>query len=147
MTKATPKKSVKKNAVAKTPATKEKVVKKVVKKTTTKKSTKKKTAKKGTAEKPNRAMSDLPIGGRRIALVKLMKKLGAGSPATARSLPDLAEKLGYTNHDVYVLVFHQYPLVEEKFVQSAKLDGQRGLAVYLTKKGQKADFTKTPFAK
>jgi hypothetical protein len=100
-----------------------------------------------TAERPDRSAADAPVTDRRIAVVKALRKMNATKATVAVSIGDLAAKLGYTHHDVYCLVFHQYPLVVEGFVALATTEEKRGLQAYLTAKGLKTDFSVYPFVK
>ena len=112
-----------------------KVVKKVVKKATKKaaKKTVKKTIKK--TVKIDRHMADMPVSERRAKFLALLKKLRAIDGPSAVSGKVLAEKLGFTEYDVYVLGYKTSPLIIENLVRTAKLaNGQRGLSYYLTKK-------------
>ncbi len=85
------------------------------------------------------------VQDRRIALVKLLRTMKATSATSAKPVVEVAEKLGYTNHDVYCLAFHQFPLAKQGFVKTAKLPDVRGNAIYLTDKGKKTKFDAPPF--
>ncbi len=111
---------------------------KPAKKAPTKATPAKKAAANGTARKADRGMADVPAADRRLALVKLLRKVGATSSAAARPVGVLAEKLGYTAYDVYCLAYHKYHLAAEGIVKTTTVEGQRGLSVYLTAKGAKA---------
>lgn len=128
--------------VIETPAQKTKTVAKKtpVPKTKTKVKTDAKTTTNGKAKKKvDRSMSDVPVAERRLALVKLLRKLGATSASTSRPISLLAEKLGYTRYDVYCLVYHKFPLATEGFVKVVQLEENPDRSVYLTAKGQKTD--------
>ncbi len=88
--------------------------------------------------KQDRSAADVPVAQRRLALVKLLRKLGATKATTARQVSELAGKLGYTNYDVYCLAYHTYFLAEAGIVKTCVQEGERGLGVYLTAKGVKA---------
>lgn len=90
------------------------------------------------AARAGRGMADVPAAERRLALVRALRKAGAVSPGSARAIPDLAAKLGYTNYDVYCLAYHKYHLATAGIVKVCEVEGRRGLSVYLTAKGQKA---------
>lgn len=92
-----------------------------------------------TLARADRSMADVPAETRRRELVKLLKKLGATSPTTARPVQYLAEKIGYTRYDVYCLVYHKYQLGVTGIVKTVQLEGVRGLSAYLTAKGAKID--------
>ena len=99
-----------------------------------------KPAKKRAAAKAasDRGMADVPVKERRVALLKLLVKLGATSGADARPCGVLAEKLGYTAYDVYCLCYHKYELATEGLVKQAKVEGQRGVCYYVTAKGRES---------
>ncbi len=96
-------------------------------------------AKKKAAGKTDRSAADVPAGDRRVALVKLLRKLGASSATAARPVPLLAEKLGYNQYDVYCLGYHKFPLAVGGFLKSVKHEGQKTVSFYLTAKGMKAE--------
>jgi hypothetical protein len=78
----------------------------------------------------------------------LLQKLKASAESSAVDISTLADKLGYTHHDVYCLVFHQYPLVQEGIVQTIKIPSKVGLFVHLTRSGSKVKSFKTyPFSR
>jgi hypothetical protein len=112
--------------------------------------------KKAAAEKPDRSMNETPASGRKIALVKLMKKVGAFSQTTSRTVEFLAEKLGYTKFDVYGLLSGTSGkagsspncLLAHGIARVGDFpDGGRGKSYFLTAKGQKADFSVPPFTR
>lgn len=79
-----------------------------------------------------------PVAERRQMLVKLMVKMGAVSPATAKTKGELAAKCGLTEFDVYGLLYHTHLLQTGGFVKQVKIDGVKGLCYHLTAKGLKA---------
>lgn len=89
------------------------------------------------AEKKSRAMAQVPAAERRAALLKLLVKLGATTATTAAGLGKLASKLGYTEYDVYCLVYHKHLLATSEFVKTVKLEDS-GLSAYITAKGVKS---------
>lgn len=88
--------------------------------------------------KLDRTAADVPVGDRRLALVKLMRKLRATSADAGVPISELAPKLGYTRYDVYCLAYHKYPLAAAGYVKHAAADSGRELCYYLTAKGAKA---------
>lgn len=96
-----------------------------------------KTVKEKTSTKKDRSMADVPAMERRDCLVKLLRKLNATSAMTAKPISLLAEKLGYTNYDVYYMCYGKCLLATEEIVKTAKLEEHRDLCIYLTAKGQK----------
>ncbi len=89
--------------------------------------------------KLDRSMSDVPAPQRRLAVVNLLRKLGAKSKTTAQPLGLLATKLGYTRYDVYILCYPKYQLSKEGFVVQHKEQGAKEVSYYLTAKGLKND--------
>lgn len=87
-----------------------------------------------TKPKADRGMASIPAAERRVAFLKMLKKLGATSAAAARSKTEIAAKLGYGEYDVYCLGYHKYPLAVNGLVKSATHE-EGGLAFYITVKG------------
>jgi hypothetical protein len=110
-------------------------------KTAAKKAPAKKTvvAKKADGKKVDRSMASIPAAEQRLAFLKLLRKLGAVSAVTAKPLTVIAEKLGYTEYNVYCLGYSKRMLAMEGFVKSIKLEGSRETSYYLTAKGAKTD--------
>lgn len=100
-----------------------------------KKTTDKKTP---TKTKSRASAKGVSAHDRRVALMTLLRKLGATGAGSARSIPELASKLGYTDYDVYCLVYHKYPLAGGGFVKTVEVEGERSLHVHLTAKGKGA---------
>lgn len=88
--------------------------------------------------KASRGMADVPAAQRRVALVKLLRKVGATGAGSAKPVSELAAKLGYTKYDVYCLAYHKYHLATAGILKTTTEEGVRGLVVYLTAKGVKA---------
>ena len=132
-----PKKSKPKKSAAKKPASSKKPEAKVSTKKPAKKPTKKTSA--SASAKDRSLKSEIPAAQRRVAFVKLLRKMGATSATAAVAGSVIAEKLGYTPYDVYCLGYPKYKLATEGFVKSAKHEGQREVAYYLTAKGNKQD--------
>ena len=98
-----------------------------------------------------------PAGERRAEVVKVLRKAGAKSAADAKGLDFVAEKMGNGTLpiDVYRLVSggsgkagsSPTCLIATGHCKTAEVEGVKGLAVYLTKKGQDADLKSPPFAK
>lgn len=83
--------------------------------------------------------TNLTPAERRTMLLKAMKKLGATSAGAARTADEIAKKSGLTRFDVYGLCYHSHPLVTDKLVKIAKIEGVHGLSYYLTASGLKAE--------
>lgn len=105
------------------------------------------------ASATDRSMADIPAPERKKKLVQLMRKMGATSSGSARSVTELAEKIGYTKFDVYGLLSGTSGkagsapacLLATGHVKS--VDREDGLGFHLTAKGAKTDFTDRPFAR
>ena len=100
-------------------------------------------AKKSAAAK-DRSAADVPARDRRVALVKLLRKMQATSATAAKPVKALAERLGYNDYDVYCLAYHKYPLAAAGLVKTVQVEGVRGLSVHLTAKGAKAGDDQIP---
>ena len=129
----------KKSKSSKKPA--KKVSSKKETKVTAKKAPSKKPAKssKPTASKDRSLKSSIPAADRRLAFVKLLRKLGANSATSAVACSTIAQKLDYTTYDVYCLGYPKYKLGADGFVKTVKHEGSREVSFYLTAKGLKND--------
>lgn len=90
------------------------------------------------AKKTSRDMADAPASDRRLALVKLLRKMGATSASTSRPIDALANKLGYNQYDVYCLGYHKFHLAKQGMIKTVKMEDQKVVSYYLTAKGAKA---------
>lgn len=121
----------------------------VKKKPTPAKKTAKPKAKK--AAEVDLSMSEVPVGDRRIALVKAMRKAHATSAQDALTVEALAEKVGYTKFDVYGLLSGtsgkagSNPRCLLATGHAKVADTQDGRGYYLTAKGVKTNFKEVPF--
>ena len=105
-------------------------------------------------EAPDRTMSEVPAGERRVALVKALRQFKAVGAAKARPLADLVAKLGYTRFDVYGLIAGTSGkagsaprcLIATGHVAVTKSHPGEGMQVYLTRKGQSWTFDEAPLA-
>lgn len=91
-------------------------------------------------EKPGRTTgaTGKSAGERRLLIVKVLRKMGAVSPGSARTAEDVAAKCGLTRFDVYGQLYHTHKLQAEGFARQVETEGVRGLTYYLTAKGVKA---------
>lgn len=97
-------------------------------------------------------LADLTPGDRKKEFVKKLRQMKATTVTNAATTEDVAKRLGCTRQDVYALVAGTAGkagssptcLLATGHVKVAKTE--EGLAVYLTKAGQTADFKDRPFA-
>jgi hypothetical protein len=117
------------------------------------KTTPKKATPKATPKKKSRTMSKEPAGERRAKLVKLLKKMKATGKAP-QAMKEVAKRLKYTEFDVYGLVCGTSGkagsaatcLMAHGIAETCRMEGERGLSVYLTPKGLKlTKFDAPPF--
>lgn len=90
------------------------------------------------AKKTSRNMADVPASDRRLALVKLLRKMGATSASVSRPIDVLADKLGYNQYDVYCLGYHKFHLAKQGMIKTVKMEDQKVVSYYLTAEGAKA---------
>lgn len=123
----------------------------VKKKTTPAGKTAKPKAKAKKTAEVDRSMAEVPVGDRRIALVKAMRKAHATSAQDALTVEALAEKVGYTKFDVYGLLSGtsgkagSNPRCLLATGHAKVADTQDGRGYYLTAKGTKTSFKEIPF--
>ena len=132
-----------------------KSAKKSTKKTTTKKRTSSKASSNGksngsylarglTAKEFQAEAAKRPIvwNESRIAVVKAMRKLKATEAGKARSADEISKVSGVEPKKVklHCDVYRGNELVQQGFVKSIKLEGERSLSYYLTASGRKTNF-------
>jgi len=82
---------------------------------------------------------DLPWNEKKVAVFKALKALGATGATSARSASDVAKKADVTERDVRHYVYHGKAA---GLSDVAEVEGIRGYAYYLTKKGAAIDAAK-----
>lgn len=129
---------------------KRKAAKKAGKSTSPKASTKKAGKKKAAKSNPNKNAStaegthrdaDVPMNGKKAAILRAMKALHATSKSGARSSKDIAEKA--TTNDLEIkerdVRHYGYHAKAGGLCDVAEVEGVRGWGFYLTAKGQNLD--------
>jgi len=116
--------------------------------------TSKKVVKKTPSPKKSKlSFSDTPPGDRKKQVVKKLQQLGAIGASSARTFADLAERLGWTQKEVYGLFCGlsgkacSSPTCLVATGHAKIVTTQEGLAVHLTTKGNKPDFSTRPFSR